>query len=482
MKSSASNTKKKAKGSKRRPQKKDKALNAVKKPGKYTVKQKSKGNKNKKGKSSTTSDVAAVATVTELVKVSVPLVDPWKSLKSTYGGKASPADEFNKLLSWHHHWSKIDATVCRKTGNTSTRILQSGMLFQFWKEAEKLFYENQTPKPGSEEHIQGVEGNSAESSESQTSTLADRDLVGTVQVGSVDSKYVVRETIVGEDSKKNLEEVEARKHRLSCVSMDISELILGFDMQNQLIGLDLTDNSFTSASMGRLNALYLRELIVTGNQISEFPNLTHLPSLLILDLSYNPIKTFTDDTKKTFSVCKNLRIVRLECCELEDDDGSGGIKFSLIDYFCLLANVLEELNIGNNLLMRRHNVESLKSCKRVRSLVVHGNPCTLKVTGEALPPVFDMGEIDTEWCLKLAMKFGGLKMYNNRPYSHSIKSFNSNCFSLTSELGATSGAGDDAANCSCVEGNPCVVPYNCKNWAKRFEISRRARENKDVQM
>ena len=52
-----------------------------------------------------------------------------------------------------------------------------------------------------------------------------------------------------------------------------------------------------------------------------------------------------------------------------------GEPISLLDYFFLLANVLEELNIGNNLLTHRDNLESLKSCKRIKSLVVHGNPC-----------------------------------------------------------------------------------------------------------
>ena len=481
MKSSASSKKKSsAKGHKKRPQKKKKALNAVTNSGKYTVKQKSKGGKSKKGKAST--DTGASATQTDPVKVVIPIIDPWKSLKSPYGGRASPADEFNKLLSWNQ-WSKVDVTACSKSGNISTRILQSGMLFQFWKETEKLFYQSQLQKSSNEDSIPSVDGNKVESSEDQAATLTAEETVDTVQAGSVNSKYVVIESS-GEKSSTNinLEEAEARKHRVACVSMDISELSLGPDMQNQLVGLDLTDNRFTYHSVGGLNALYLRELIIVGNQISKFPDLSHLPLLLVLDLSYNPIKTLTDDTKKTFSICKNLRIVRLEGCELEDDDGSGGTKISLFDYFSLLANVMEELNIGNNRLTHRDNLESLKSCKRIKSLVVRGNPCTMKVTGDLLTP--DKGDIDTEWCLKLAMKFGALKMYNNCKYSHSIKSFNSNDFSLSSggELGATTGAGDDGANCSCVEGNPCVVPYNCKNWSKRFEISRRARENKEVQM
>eukprot|EP00976_Prorocentrum_cordatum_P017338 349051-Prorocentrum_minimum.AAC.3 len=32
--------------------------------------------------------------------------------------------------------------------------------------------------------------------------------------------------------------------------------------------------------------------------------------------------------------------------------------------------------------------------------------------------------------------------------------------------------GEDSASCSCVEGNPCMSAYNCKNWAKRFEVAK----------
>eukprot|EP00040_Diaphanoeca_grandis_P016662 m.86257 g.86257 ORF g.86257 m.86257 type:complete len:310 (-) comp25949_c0_seq1:16-945(-) len=32
--------------------------------------------------------------------------------------------------------------------------------------------------------------------------------------------------------------------------------------------------------------------------------------------------------------------------------------------------------------------------------------------------------------------------------------------------------GEDAASCSCVEGNPCAVAYNCKNWANRFDVAK----------
>eukprot|EP00919_Chromeraceae_sp_WS-2016_P055397 GHVR01131669.1.p1 GENE.GHVR01131669.1~~GHVR01131669.1.p1 ORF type:complete len:202 (+),score=35.41 GHVR01131669.1:83-688(+) len=33
--------------------------------------------------------------------------------------------------------------------------------------------------------------------------------------------------------------------------------------------------------------------------------------------------------------------------------------------------------------------------------------------------------------------------------------------------------GTDNASCSCIEGNPCAQPYNCKDWNNRFEIAKK---------
>jgi Leucine-rich repeat (LRR) protein len=44
--------------------------------------------------------------------------------------------------------------------------------------------------------------------------------------------------------------------------------------------------------------------------------------------------------------------------------------------------------------------------------------------------------------------------------------------------GMGGGAGDDSASCSCIEGNPCAVPYNCNDWSNRVAVAKRAREAK----
>ena len=34
---------------------------------------------------------------------------------------------------------------------------------------------------------------------------------------------------------------------------------------------------------------------------------------------------------------------------------------------------------------------------------------------------------------------------------------------------------EDRGSCSCIEGNPCVEPLCCKDWANRFQVAARIR-------
>ena len=45
-----------------------------------------------------------------------------------------------------------------------------------------------------------------------------------------------------------------------------------------------------------------------------------------------------------------------------------------------------------------------------------------------------------------------------------------------SAAAAVADANEDRGSCSCLEGNPCLSQYTCKDWAHRFEIARLVRE------
>jgi hypothetical protein len=57
-----------------------------------------------------------------------------------------------------------------------------------------------------------------------------------------------------------------------------------------LTSLDLTGNDLDNASWQRMRGLrWLRELILTGNQLRRLPDVSDLPRLLRLDVAYNPL-------------------------------------------------------------------------------------------------------------------------------------------------------------------------------------------------
>ena len=485
--------------------KKGKKKNNAGGTSKYVVKKTNNKNNVKKSKV-----VKKKVSPPEPVVEEIPLIDPWKTLESPYGGKASPADQYNELLKNIDYWFRIDNNNNNNNNNVAnnknTNILSSGMFFYLWTTAEEhevkrlklaadlAASEMEKAKKVEEEENEKLEqlnlndeGGINNRINNNTNVIVedkneDPNNKNNKNNDINNNKYVVMDnnnnisTDIG--TSVDLEQALLRKQRISYQSSDISEIIMNRNMQNQIIALNITDNCFTSPSINKINGVFLREIIAAGNKILDFPDLSHLPLLLVLDLSYNPFKQFNENTKKTFATCKHLRILRLEQCELGSMDASDG--GGLIDHMSTLLNTLEELNIGNNDIKMRKTMEDMKKCKRVKSLCIYGNPCTLKSAAENGNP--DLTDVDTEWCLKLAMKFGSLKKFNHYEYSHSMKTLSNKQFSSNDNdaIGATSGAGDDSANCSCIEGNPCAVPYNCKNWPKRFEISRKARENKEI--
>ena len=75
---------------------------------------------------------------------------------------------------------------------------------------------------------------------------------------------------------------------------------------------------------------------------------------------------------------------------------------------------------------------------------------------------------------KLCLKLSALKVFNGAKYTHGMQTSNFMDLQAGQEAnsGVGAGGGDDGASCSCLEGNPCVVAYNCKDWVHRFEVAK----------
>lgn len=55
----------------------------------------------------------------------------------------------------------------------------------------------------------------------------------------------------------------------------------------------------------------------------------------------------------------------------------------------------------------------------------------------------------------------------------SYKASGSDAVSNARRIDDGSGDNEDKASCSCIEGNPCAVAYNCKDWSNRFEVAKK---------
>ena len=88
------------------------------------------------------------------------------------------------------------------------------------------------------------------------------------------------------------------------------------------------------------------------------------------------------------------------------------------------------------------------------------------------PSAIDRLALAQRVCTKLPC----LRRLDGAAYSVSMsaaRSYGSNGGGGGMGMDAMAMGGEDQASCSCVEGNPCVVPYNCKDWGNRVAVARR---------
>jgi hypothetical protein len=353
------------------------------------------------------------------------LLDPWKRHKSPYGGRASPADEYNILKKDAGVFLDLDRVAVLNVANN--------------RGLDKLAIDHL---------IRGAVAKARKEEEQNAASQNEQEVANTKS-----SVYVVREGPADTEAANNFVH-----ERVSAKSCDVATVNFSREVENSLVALDLTDNRLTMQSINGLNLTFLRELVLVGNALTGgFPNLSHLKLLIKVDLSYNPLGSCSGEhAEVTMTACDRLREVHLQGCKL-----GGTISLALN----IRSATLEVLDISCNELNDRNDVLTLRKLNRLKSLSILGNPIVV-------------GHNDSmDWCKMLAMKFGALKVFNGSEYSHTFNSINLGSLQLeTADTGVSTGAGDDSASCSCVEGNPCAVSYNCKDWKNRFEVARKARE------
>lgn len=257
---------------------------------------------------------------------------------------------------------------------------------------------------------------------------------------------------------------------------DVSTFVFTDDMRKSLIELDLSGNLLRSGSLDleSMSQSWLRGLNLSGNRFAVFPKFVRPTRLLRLDLSFN--KALSGLPGGLDKIVPHLRDLNLEGCALESlgvtsvdvsSSGAAGPQEPVpaVDSNALAGlRFLEKLNVALNRLPLQELTKILQ-LRPIRSLGIHSNPgCQEPAADQAL---FSM----------LPKKLPSLKEIDGAQ----TRLVGGKVMLPGGGAGASGGFSDgvlaeDSASCSCLEGNPCAVSYNCRDWANRFEVARRHRQ------
>lgn len=288
--------------------------------------------------------------------------------------------------------------------------------------------------------------------------------------------------------------------RLSVKDMHLSQLNLSSKLRNRLVALNLSHNQFTNESIRSFTnvpmpqltlsadlvvscmPLYLREITITNNDlitgIPHFGEACH--TLLKLDLSECHLLNITDkDSEEHLRILIGLRSLTLKGCGISKlcrcEPGRNETESVPRCSLSSRTSTLEHLDISNNQIIDINEMKSLICLKRLVKLNIAGNgnnDGNENGDEEANEYKIDHSEYN-ENIRKICLKLSTLKEFNGHDYKHGMKAAQFTDMIAIKESGVGSGGGgDDGSSCSCVEGNPCLVSYNCKNWARRYDISK----------
>ena len=291
--------------------------------------------------------------------------------------------------------------------------------------------------------------------------------------------------------------------RISLCGLGLYHLGLSPQLRCSLIALNLDNNCMTDEALKAMMSvemplvrnkdltssyipLFLRELRLCDNSLTIVPDVGETAgTLLILDLSNNPNLSVADPvSEQRLAAMVRLRRLELKQCRIELlcrheppptsdagqhqlNDNSKQNNHSQVPPVCSLGSnnaTLEYLDISGNSVKDFAQLRSLTILKRLKFLAIRGNPVSLEVPRE------EYCELVRKMCLKLS----ALKQFNGEKYTHGMQasSFADMQAGKDVNSGVSAGGGDDSASCSCLEGNPCVSAYSCKNWAKRYEVAK----------
>jgi hypothetical protein len=237
--------------------------------------------------------------------------------------------------------------------------------------------------------------------------------------------------------------------------------------------------TITQAHWAAQTTCWLRKLILAGNCLDNMvtlsPLLARTPCLLHLDLSQNPTVGESVGTVDFSTVPLRaliLQHVGLTSVDLKLPTGIGCL--SALNTLDLSYNKLADLQeldpmVGKGDLSKKSGQG--KGCfEHLAHLSLQHNPFTATDGGSSYEAwqkgltklIPSLKSVDDEEAQAHTFGWGAVDMIQETVQRSTAKTL----------------AEQDSASCSCVEGNPCAVPKNCRDWPNRFDVARAAREEK----
>ena len=334
---------------------------------------------------------------------------------------------------------------------------------------------------------------------------------------SEDILYAKCKASIEESNIDNLAIIEAENFEVETFWQEIDQKvveIINNNEQNKLLkvnvdGIDLVhfkprlscrENVFTiNISNAGIEAIdssdiepnWFRSLVLIGSPLSTKFVCTNLNMLLYLDISFSDISLKNFDT----SGLTKLRMLNLEGCSLTtlsidggDDDGE-----SRRSHFLTYLINLETLNLSDNEFEEEDCINDL-SILSLSSITNHNNNNTnnrnrvfIELDLRENDIVSNIGSKNYKELIEETLfPSKQLKMLDGKKINSDVIT---NIKSLSDVKGISKALQSEDTvmdnnefreSCSCLEGNPCVYKYNCKDWTNREAIAKAVRKKKGM--
>jgi hypothetical protein len=237
--------------------------------------------------------------------------DPWGLHRSSYGGKMSPNEE------WERIEAMLECLAQSGSGRARASVAVSDERYS-------------TPKPGGAPSPT-LGGRSGSTSPSTTRSLSPAQAAAAAAAAGAGEVSAAAQDDAEEDGDDEEEELAENvvenqlaaglaRERLSRRGVELSSFALTTMTRAEIVILELDANALTvgaveDAFSEPYGSCWLRSLSLSGNRIERVPRLSGAPKLLRLSLGANPLRSL-DGALAAFESTPQLRALSLARCPL----------------------------------------------------------------------------------------------------------------------------------------------------------------------